>query len=66
MNFIATISSYKTNMDDKLEEGIKLDTEYQNLREKVTRNAGNVKTYYSLNEKGLMLYKNRLYVPNIP
>ena len=23
-------------------------------------------TYYILNEKGLMLYKNRLYVPNIP
>ena len=26
----------------------------------------NVKTDFSLNEKGLMLYKNRLYVPNIP
>ena len=33
-SFIATISSYKTELDDKLEEGIKLDTEYQNLREK--------------------------------
>ena len=31
---IASISSYKTKLDDKLEEGIKLDTEYQNLREK--------------------------------
>ena len=40
---------------------------YQNLKEKVTHNESeNVKTYYSLNEKGLMLYKNRLYVPNIP
>ena len=29
-------------------------------------NMKNVKTDYSLNEKGLMLYKNRLYVPNIP
>ena len=26
----------------------------------------NINTDYSLNEKGLMLYKNRLYVPNIP
>ena len=44
-----------------------MDKEYQNLREKVTNNEyENVKTDYSLNEKGLMLYKNRLYVPNIP
>ena len=34
-----------------MEEGIKLDKEYQNLRENVTRNEyENVKTYYSLNE----------------
>ena len=23
-------------------------------------------TWYSLNEKGLILYKNRLYIPNVP
>ena len=67
LNFIVTISSYKTKLDDKLEEGIKMDNEYQNLREKVTDNESeNVKTNYSLNEKCLMLYKNKLYVPNIP
>ena len=50
-----------------MEEGIKKDKEYQNLREKVTNNEyENVKIDYSLNEKVLMLYKNRLYVPNIP
>ena len=66
-SFIATISSYKIELDDKLEEGLKLDQEYHNLREKVTQNEyENVKTDYSLNEKGLMLYKNKLYVPNIP
>ena len=33
-----------------------MDKEYQNLREKVINNESkNVKTYYSLNEKGLML-----------
>ena len=26
----------------------------------------NINTNYNLNEKGLMLYKNRLYVPKIP
>ena len=52
MNSIAAISSYKTELDHKLEEGIEMDKEYQNLREKVTNNESkNVKTYYSLNEK---------------
>ena len=37
-SFIVAISSYKTKLDDKLEERIKLDKEYQNLREKVTQN----------------------------
>ena len=55
-SFIATISSYKTELDDKLEEGLKIDQEYHNLRERVTNNEfENLKTYYSLNEKGLML-----------
>ena len=44
-----------------------MDNEYQNRREKVSENESeNVKTNFSLNEKGSMLYKNRLYVPNIP
>ena len=37
-NFVASISSYKTELEDKLEEGIKLDIEYQSLKEKVTQN----------------------------
>ena len=32
MNFIASISSYKIELDEKLEEEIKLDKEYQNLK----------------------------------
>ena len=44
-----------------------MDKEYHNLREKVNNNESkNVKPDYNLNEKGLMFYKNRLYVPNIP
>ena len=50
-----------------MEEGVKLDKEYQNLREKVTKNESeNVKIDFSLNEKGLKMYKNKLYVPKIP
>ena len=52
-SFVATISSYKT----ELEEGIKLDTEYQSLKEKVTHNVSeNLNTNYIFNEKCLMLY----------
>ena len=37
------------------------------LKEKVTQNVcENIITDYNFNEKGLMLHKNRLYVPNIP
>ena len=44
-----------------------MDKEYQNVREKITENESeNIKIDFSLNEKGPMLYKNRLYVPNIP
>ena len=65
-NFINSISSYKTELDGKLEEGIKLKIEDQSLREKITHNVyENINTHYSLNEEGLMLYKNRLYVPKI-
>ena len=65
-SFVAAISNNKTELEDKLKEGIKLDPEYQSLKEKVTQNLSeNINTDYSFNEKGLMLYKNRLYVPNI-
>ena len=37
------------------------------FKRKVTQNIfENLNTDYSLNENGLMLYKNILYVPNIP
>ena len=54
--FIAAIRSYKTKLDGKLKEWITMGKEYQNLKEKVTKNESkNVKTDYSLNEKSLML-----------
>ena len=66
-SFVTAISSYKTDLEDKLEEGIKWDPEYQNLKEKITQNTSeNIITYYSFNEKSLILFKNRLDVPNVP
>ena len=66
-SFVASINSYKTDLEDKLEEGIKRDPEYQNLKETLTQNTSkNIITEYKFNEKWLILFKNRLYVPNIP
>ena len=60
------MSSYKTDLEDKLKEGTKQDPEYQILKEKINQNTfENVITDYSFNEQGLILFKNRLYVPNI-
>ena len=54
-------------MDNKFEDRVKMDKNYQNFKEKVIENeCENIETDFSLNEKGLMLYKNRLYVPNVP
>ena len=44
-----------------------MDENYQKLQAKVVENVTeNLSTGYSLNEKGLILYKNILYVPNVP
>ena len=60
------INTYKTNSKDQL-EGVKLDENYQKLQVKVAENVNeSLSTGYSLNEKGLILYKNRLYIPNVP
>ena len=65
-SFVASIGSYKIDLEDKLEEGIKRDPDYQNLKEKITQNTSkNTITNYSFNEKGLILVNYRLYVPNI-
>ena len=35
LNFIFIVTSYKTELDDKFEHGVKMDKDYQNLREKM-------------------------------
>ena len=65
LNFIVAISTYKIYLEDQL-EGVKLDENYRKLQVKVAKNViENLNTGYSLNEKGLILYKNRLYIPNV-
>ena len=44
-----------------------MDENYQKLQAKVTENlTESLSTGYSLNEKGLLLYKDKLYIPNVP
>ena len=46
---------------------MRLDENYQKLQAKVTeRLAESLSIGYILNEKGLLLYKDRLYIPNVP
>ena len=67
LKFVAAIITYKIDLEERLEEGVKLDENYQKLQAKVVENLTEIlSTGYSLNEKGLLLYKNRLYIPNVP
>ena len=58
LNFTAAISTYKIY----LEEGIGQDENYWKLQARVRENLiESLSTGYSLNEKGLLVYKSRLY-----
>ena len=67
LNFTATISTYKIDLEEQLEYGMEQDENYRKLQAKVKENLiESLSTGYSLNEKGLLLYKDRIYVPNVP
>ena len=67
MNFVTTISNYVSDLDEQLKEGIEQDEIYQNLQAKTKENPiEKLIKGYSLNEKEFLLYKDKLYVPNIP
>ena len=52
LNFIAIVRSYKKELDYKFEDGVKMDKDYINSREKITKNESeNIKIDFSLNEK---------------
>ena len=54
-------------MEEQLKVGIEQDENYLKLQEKAKENLiESLSIGYNLNEKGLLLYKDRLYVPNVP
>ena len=64
---MAAISTYKIDLEDQLGDGVKLDENDQKLQAKVAENiTKSLNIGYSLNEKGLILYKKMLYIPNVP
>ena len=67
LNFTAAISIYSSDLNEQLKEGVKQDENYQKLqitaKEKPTESL--IKGY-SLNEKEFLLFKDKLYVPNVP
>ena len=67
MNFTVVISTYTTDLDEQLKAGIEQDEIYQNLQAKAKENpTESLSKGYSLNEKVFLLYKDRMYVPNVP
>ena len=57
LNFVVAINTYKTNLEEQLEEGLRLDENYQKLQAKVTENlTESLSRGYSLNEKGIYYY----------
>ena len=63
--YVTTRSNYKTYLEEKIRTTIVFDQNYQKVRERTTENeANNRKKEFSLNQKRLLTYKNKLYVPN--
>ena len=67
LNFTVVISTYSIDLEEKLKVGLEQDEIYQKLQAKAKENPiESLSTRYSLNEKGFLLYKDRMYVPNVP
>jgi hypothetical protein len=61
-----TISMYRTEIKDRILEAANDDLQYGGLVEKLKkRERPQTRESYTLGTNGLLLYKNRLYVPNV-
>ena len=67
LNFIAAISTYVSDLNEHLKEGVKQDENYQKLQITVKKEpTESLIKGYSLNENGFLLFKDKLYVANVP
>jgi hypothetical protein len=61
-----TISMYRTEIKDRILEAANVDLQYRGLVAKLQqRERPQTKESYTLGTDGLLLYKNRVYVPNV-
>jgi hypothetical protein len=61
-----TISMYRTEMKDRILEAANVDLQYRGLIAKLQqRERPQIQGSYTLGTDGLLLYKNRVYVPNV-
>jgi hypothetical protein len=62
----AAISMYRTEMKDRILEAANTDLQYKGLVEKLQQcEEPQPNESYTLGDDGLLLYKNRVYVPNV-
>ena len=67
LNFTAVINTYTTDLDEQLKAGVEQDEIDQNLQAKTKENPSeSLSKGYNLNAKRFLLYKDRMYVPNVP
>ena len=61
-----SISMYRTKMKDKILEASNIDLQYKGLVAKLQQcEEPQPKEGYTIGADGLLLYKNRVYVPNV-
>ena len=66
VNLLCARSSYEYDLGDQILSKGNFDGEYHRLKEKTVKNEQEqVKIDFILNQQGLLLYKDMLYIPNI-
>jgi len=63
--YMAAYSSYETNLEEQIKSAAKKDEKYQELMQKLSEGSeSNEDNRYKISRNGLLMCKNRLYVPN--
>jgi hypothetical protein len=64
MIYTITRSNYETDLEEKVKTAAEKDIEYQNIKSKLAENQVEIeKSDFRLSKNGLLMYKNRLYIP---
>ena len=62
---MAAYSSYETDLEEEIKVVVEKDKKYQELMQKISEGSKiNEDNRYKLSKNGLLMCKNRLYIPN--